>query len=369
MKRLILSATAALMLSCAFAQSAGYKISGKANFAKDGDKVYIANMQYINLIPTDSTVVKDKKFSFTGKQDAAALKFLVLMQDGKPLSINDIILENIDMQVELFNDSTKKPADVTGSKSTELWREFCKLDKEFSTPQEESWKIVNDSTASEAAKKIERAKLDSIDNVQEAFRTKFICEHTPSSFSDMLFGYFYEALGAENQKTIIETMKSKNCDFPYYKNIVAQREAEAKTAAGQPYTDIALPGVDGKIVKVSDFVKKNKLTLIDFWASWCGPCRAEMPNVIKAYKEYHPKGFEVVGVSLDNSKEAWVKAIKALGIPWKQMSDLKGWNSKGAAAYNVRSIPATVLINQKGEIIAKDLRGEELSAKLAELLK
>ena len=369
MKRFILSATAALMLSCAFAQSAGYKISGKANFAKDGDKVYIANMQYINLIPTDSTVVKDKKFSFTGKQDAAALKFLVLMQDGKPLSINDIILENIDMQVELFNDSTKKPADVPGSKSTELWREFCKLDKEFSTPQEESWKIVNDSTASEAAKKIERAKLDSIDNVQEAFRTKFICEHTPSSFSDMLFGYFYEALGAENQKTIIETMKSKNCDFPYYKNIVAQREAEAKTAAGQPYTDIALPGVDGKIVKVSDFVKQNKLTLIDFWASWCGPCRAEMPNVIKAYKEYHPKGFEVVGVSLDNSKEAWVKAIKALGIPWKQMSDLKGWNSKGAAAYNVRSIPATVLINQKGEIIAKDLRGEELSAKLAELLK
>lgn len=369
MKRLILSAAATLMLSCAFAQTAGYKISGKANFAKDGDKVYIADMQYINLIPTDSTVVKDKKFSFTGKQDAATLKFLVLTQDGRPLSINDIILENSDMQVELFNDSTKKPADVTGSKSTELWREFCKLDKEFSTPQEDSWKIVNDSTASEAAKKIEKAKLDSIDNLQEAFRTRFICEHIPSSFSDMLLGYFYEALGAENQKTILEAMKSKNCDFPYYKKIVAQREAEAKTAAGQPYIDIALPGVDGKIVKVSDFVKKNKFTLIDFWASWCGPCRAEMPNVIKAYKEYHSKGFEIVGVSLDNNKTAWINAVKTLGIPWKQMSDLKGWSNKGAAAYNVRAIPATVLINQKGEIIARDLRGEELSAKLAELLK
>ena len=252
-----------------------------------------------------------------------------MVQDQKPVSINDIILENKDMQVEIFNDSTKKLADVKGSVSTELWRDFCKLDKDFATTTEESWKIMNDSTASEAAKKIEKAKLDSIDNLQEAFRTKFICEHTPSSFSDMLLGYFYEALGAKNQKTIIETMKSNNCDFPYYKNIVAQRETEAKTAAGQPYTDIALPGVDGKIVKISDFVKKNKLTLIDFWASWCGPCRAEMPNVIKAYKEYHAKGFEVVGVSLDNSKDAWVKAIKTLGIPWKQMSDLKGWNSKG----------------------------------------
>ena len=266
MKRFILSATAALMLSCAFAQSAGYKISGKANFAKDGDKVYIADMQYINLIPTDSTVVKDKKFSFAGKQDAAALKFLVLMEDGKPLSINDIILENIDMQVELFNDSTNKPADVTGSKSTELWRDFCKLDKEFATTTEESWKIMHDSTASEAAKKIEKAKLDSIDNLQEAFRTKFICEHTPSSFSDMLLGYFYEALGAKNQKTIIETMKSNNCDFPYYKNIVAQRETEAKTAElsksmENTFRDVNI-ALANELSKISAEIEVNALDVI-----------------------------------------------------------------------------------------------------------
>lgn len=369
MKRFILSSAAALMLSCAFAQSTGYKISGKADFAKDGDKVYLADLQYINFIPTDSTVVKNKQFFFTGKQNAAALKFVILMHNGKPLSMNDFILENENMQMELFNDSTKKPADVIGSKSTELWREFCHFDNEYATQSETPLRILNDSTATEECKKIAKTKLDSIDNLQEAFRTKFICEHTPSSFSDMLFSYYYEALGAENQKTILEIMKSKNCDYPYYKNIIAQREVEAKIAIGKQYVDIALPGVDGKIIRVSDFVKKNKFTLIDFWASWCGPCRAEMPNVIKAYKEYHAKGFEIVGVSLDNNKAAWINAVKTLGITWKQMSDLKGWSNKGAAAYNIKSIPATVLINQKGEIIAKDLRGKDLLAKLAELLK
>lgn len=109
--------------------------------------------------------------------------------------------------------------------------------------------------------------------------------------------------------------------------------------------------------------------MIDFWASWCGPCRAEMPNVIKAYNEYKDKGFGVVGISLDNDAAAWKSAIKSLGIPWAQMSDLKGWQSAGAALYNVRAIPATVLIDQSGKIIAKDLRGDDLEAKLKELLK
>ena len=121
-------------------------------------------------------------------------------------------------------------------------------------------------------------------------------------------------------------------------------------------------------MKLSDYVGKSKYVLIDFWASWCGPCRAEMPTVVEAYTKFHDKGFEVVGVSLDNEKDAWVKAIAELKMPWPQMSDLKGWESEACAVYHVQAIPANVLVDEQGNIIAKDLRGEDLLNKMGELL-
>ncbi len=146
-------------------------------------------------------------------------------------------------------------------------------------------------------------------------------------------------------------------------------QVEEGTEVGMHYIDISLPGTDGETVRVSDYVAKNKYTLIDFWASWCPPCRAEMPNIVSAYAEYHDKGLEVVGVSLDNKKEAWTAAITALQMPWPQMSDLKGWDCEGAALYGVRSIPSNVLVDQQGIIVAKNLRAEGLQQTLAELLK
>ena len=147
---------------------------------------------------------------------------------------------------------------------------------------------------------------------------------------------------------------------------VVQEPQEA--VASNQYTDIELPGIQGQTVKVSDYVGKNKLVLIDFWASWCGPCIRELPHVVKAYEHYHAKGLEIVGVSLDKDKESWVQAIEMTGQKWPQMSDLQGWNCKGAQLYGIQSIPANVLINEQGEIIARDLRGEQLLSTIAEKL-
>ena len=135
---------------------------------------------------------------------------------------------------------------------------------------------------------------------------------------------------------------------------------EPATETKTTYTDISLPGPQGQTVKVSDYVGKNKLVLIDFWASWCGPCMGEMPNVVKAYEMFHAKGLEIVGVSLDKNKASWLAAVEQTGQKWPQMSDLKGWDSEGAALYGIQSIPANVLINEQGEIVAQNLRGDAL---------
>ena len=154
----------------------------------------------------------------------------------------------------------------------------------------------------------------------------------------------------------------------------SQKSAPKETANattqddGIQYIDFAMETPDSNTIKVSDFVGKNKYTLIDFWASWCGPCHAEMPTIVKAYDEFHEKGLEIIGVSLDSNKKDWTRAISSLQMTWPQMSDLKGWESEGARLYGVHSIPASVLVNQQGKIVAQNLRGENLLQKLAELM-
>ena len=177
------------------------------------------------------------------------------------------------------------------------------------------------------------------------------------------------ALTACSQKPSSNTQPDQKTQESVEGDLQSPTSAEEQPeASGEKYIDIELPTPYGGIIRVSDYVAKNKYTLIDFWASWCGPCRAEMPTVVKAYTDYHAKGLEVVGVSLDNNKDAWIKAIDQLNMPWPQMSDLQGWDCAGAQLYNVRSIPANVLVDQQGNIVAKNLRGEDLLQKMAELL-
>ncbi len=141
------------------------------------------------------------------------------------------------------------------------------------------------------------------------------------------------------------------------------------TAVGNNFTDIKGLTPDGKPLALSDIAGKGKYVLVDFWASWCPPCRKDMPEVVKLYNQYKSKGFEIVGVSLDSDNAAWVKGIKDLKITWPQVSDLKGWQTELGGAYAVNSIPHMVLLDKEGKIVANKITVPELSDKLAELLK
>lgn len=244
--------------------------------------------------------------------------------------------------------------DAQGEAIIKEYKELMKADPKGEKPTT-SIKVVQLSAA-----------LDSISNEQLKLVKRIIRENKHNQIPASYIKEAMYELGYEGLKEALDPTAAyyNNPDLEKPKQLLASFE---KRRPGTMFHELTMKDMEDREVKLSQWAGKGNYVLVDFWASWCGPCRQEMPNVIQNYERYHAKGFEIVGVSFDQKKDAWVAAVQQIGMRWPQMSDLKGWQCAASDIYGVRSIPASVLLDPQGKIIAIDLRGKALGEKLKEI--
>lgn len=370
-KYLSLAASALLMVACS--EKPGYEIAGTVSNAElNGKYVYLYAFGAEDTAPMDSALVQNGAFTLKGSQNAPALTTLCFAEDvveparaaageNAPYAVT-FILENGKLQVALDSVSTVSGTPENDALKTlqgELKSIRSGLDQLAADMKSEDATFVN------AAEQ----KYDEMDHKVTEAVANYILSHTDKQSAAKLMYDFRYNLNEAQQNEMIAKSDSVFKSVPGIDKMIDHLNVLQTVAVGKPFADFEMADASGKMHKLSEFVGNGKnVVLIDFWASWCPPCRKEMPSLVNAYKQYKNKGFDIVGISLDSKPEAWAKGVKDLNITWTQLSDLQGWKNSGAALYGVNSIPHTLLVDKDGTIIAKNLHGEELDAKLKEVL-
>ena len=351
---------AVAMVACQNNENA-YTISGTFEGAGENDSVSLQLVEGRKLVDLQKVAVVNGKFEFKGVADSVQVA-AITMGDA----FCQFFLEPGDIKVDMKLGQMVYALGTPNNNAYESYMndmkaledEYAEISRNAQSPEltDAQREEIKAQLAGFEEKYYQAVKNSIADNVGNDFGLYNLCNnyyyYTPEELAPVLEGY----IAAFPTNTRLQRIKANN-------------DLTLETSVGKLFKDFEMADVDGNMHKVSEYVAANKVTLIDFWASWCGPCRAEMPAVKAAYDAYKKKGFGIVGVSLDSNKDAWTAAIKNLGLEWAQLSDLQGWNCAGAKLYGVNSIPATVLVAQDGTILARNIRGEEIQEKLAELLK
>jgi peroxiredoxin len=342
-----------------------YSVKGMID-GSDSVTFYLQKREAGKIISIDSAVSQKGKFTMKG----GVVKYpeMVQLVAGNTKKRTSFFLENSDITITGNIDSLFK-ATITGSKTQ---AESDSLIKTIKPLSDEYSKIVakyeeaNKGNDAPALARYEK-QLDSIQMNITNLRKDFVRKNPASYVSPSILASLSYEMEADEIESMLGGLDTSLIKLPMIQNLKERVAAMKLVAIGQKAPDFTLNDQNDKPVALSSKIG-SKLLLVDFWASWCGPCRMENPNVVKVYKEFHKKGFDIFGVSLDHEKADWIKAIKDDKLEWTHVSDLKYWNSAAAKLYAVNAIPANFLLDDKGNIIGKNLRGEDLYNKVKETL-
>lgn len=360
-----------LLLPLAVTAQKKYNISGSITGFKQPATVYLAMVRNGRFEDVDSVALKNGKFQFQGSVTVPE-RAIVTLKRSQPVKGRsardsfDFFLEN--SRIDISATDSIKNAKISGSVSDQENREL----EGIISPLGHAIMQLNDDFRGKPKDAAYQKASDSVTHLVAEIknqRWKFVESHLNSYMG--LYVFSIDVLDSKFEPAVVEPLflrfsaQLRNSDLG--KKSLERIDVARRRQTGVKATDFTQNDLNGKAFTLSSL--RGKYVLVDFWASWCGPCRVENPNLVKAYQALKDKNFEVVGVSLDQSKAGWEAAVKTDGLPWIHVSDLQGWKNAVAVMYGINSVPQNLLIDPQGMIIAKNLRGEALTQKLTELIK
>lgn len=377
MKKLLLVVTAlAVMISCNKAGENEYTVTGTINGIADGKTVMLEIQDETGQLKAVDTVKVEKgKFTFTGSAKEPDMHLLNIQGISGKIPF---ILENGEIEMTINKDSINDTR-VTGTYNNEELTSYklkgMAVQKKMMKFQKDNEAIMktamtNQDTAAMGKLRKEYSKFQDEFTIQSE---TYVKSHPKAFISALIIEGMFNQMAPdfEKIKKFYDGLDKSVKDTKHGKKIKKNLDELLKPVVkpvevGQIAPDFSAPNPDGKVTSLKE--SKGKITIIDFWASWCKPCRQENPNMVALYKQYHSKGLNIIGVSLDEKKEAWTKAIAADQLTWTHVSNLKEFEDPIAVQYSIKLIPSTIIIDETGKVVAKDLRGADLKAKVASLL-
>lgn len=371
MKKITLLALFTLsIISCNNLKDNEFLISGTANGIENGKKVFVEIQDENGVIAKDTGVIENGKFELKGSTDNIDLGFIRIENEKINLPI---ILEEGKIKINIVKDSLQKST-IEGTFNNDKFQKFNnesvailekvkKFEKE-NNPKMQKALTENDTVTVNKIKK----EYKNFQNDMNDYSKTFIKNNPDAFISVLLLENFLmrEYIPATEIKSFYDKLDKKLVNTKSAQNIKKTLDLMLAVVVGKPAPKFSAKSPEGKLISLDESL--GKVTIVDFWASWCAPCRKENPNVVALYNEYHSKGLNIIGVSLNQDAKKWKDAIAKDNLSWIHVSNLKYWDEPIGKQYGISSIPATFILDAKGNIVAKDLRGDALRAKVKELL-